>query len=118
MRELFDKKFVHFMWEDELEGKAGFFADNIDNLKCKVNIGSVNDITNVAKKDDEEMCINFPFRMKWSGSKFRFFYYDPHYEIKKAYLYNRCFEQVRKLVNEGTRLDCIVPELLRLQEGE
>jgi hypothetical protein len=32
--------------------------------------------------------------------------------------YNKCFEQLRKIVNEGTRLDCIIPELLRLQESE
>ena len=32
--------------------------------------------------------------------------------------YNKCFEQIRKIVNEGTRLDCIIPELLRLQESE
>ena len=32
--------------------------------------------------------------------------------------YNKCFEQIKKLVNESTRLDCIIPELLRLQESE
>ena len=32
--------------------------------------------------------------------------------------YNKCFEQIRKLVNEHTRLDCIIPELLRLHESE
>ena len=32
--------------------------------------------------------------------------------------YNKCFEQIRKLVNEHTRLDCIIPELLRLKESE
>ena len=32
--------------------------------------------------------------------------------------YNKCFEQIRKIVNEDTRLDCIIPELLRLQESE
>lgn len=32
--------------------------------------------------------------------------------------YNKCFEQIKKLVNESTRLDCIIPELLRLQETE
>lgn len=32
--------------------------------------------------------------------------------------YNLCFQQIRKLVNEDTRLDCIIPELLRLQEIE
>ena len=30
--------------------------------------------------------------------------------------YNKCFEQIRKIVNEDTRLDCIIPELLRLKE--
>ena len=34
------------------------------------------------------------------------------------YGYNKCFEQIRKIVNEHTRLDCIIPELLRLQESE
>lgn len=32
--------------------------------------------------------------------------------------YNKCFEQIRKIVNEDTRLDCIIPELLRLKERE
>lgn len=32
--------------------------------------------------------------------------------------YNKCFEQIRKIVNEHTRLDCIIPELLRLKEEE
>lgn len=32
--------------------------------------------------------------------------------------YNKCFEQIRKIVNEGTRLDSVIPELLRLQESE
>lgn len=32
--------------------------------------------------------------------------------------YNKCLEQIRKIVNEHTRLDCIIPELLRLKESE
>ena len=32
--------------------------------------------------------------------------------------YNKCFQQIKKIVNEHTRLDCIIPELLRLQEIE
>ena len=32
--------------------------------------------------------------------------------------YNKCFEQIRKIVNEHTRLDCIIPELLRLKDSE
>ena len=47
-------------------------------------------------------------------------------EVKKGYKdgfkdgaefgYNKCFEQIRKLVDEDTRLDCIIPELLKLKE--
>lgn len=32
--------------------------------------------------------------------------------------YNKCFEQIQKIVNEHTRLDCIIPELLRLKESK
>ena len=38
MKSLFDKKYVHFMWEDELEGKKGFFADGISDLKGNVEM--------------------------------------------------------------------------------
>ena len=40
------------------------------------------------------------------------------WEDGAEYGYNKCFQQIRKLVNEHTRLDCIIPELLRLQEIE
>ena len=36
---LFDKKFVRFMWEDELESKMCFVADKINVLEAAVNIG-------------------------------------------------------------------------------
>lgn len=35
--ELFNEKFVHFLWSDELEGKEGFFADKIKLLIERVN---------------------------------------------------------------------------------
>lgn len=34
--ELFDKRFVHFMWDDSLKGKVGFFADSIDELRDSI----------------------------------------------------------------------------------
>jgi hypothetical protein len=42
----------------------------------------------------------------------------PSYIAGAEFGYNKCFEQIRKIVNEHTRLDCIIPELLRLKEGE
>ena len=35
--ELFDKDYVHFMWDDELQDKTGFFAPGISSLIDYVN---------------------------------------------------------------------------------
>ena len=37
--ELFDKKFVYFMWDDELKGKRVITADSINCLIDRVNKG-------------------------------------------------------------------------------
>ena len=78
--ELFDKKYVHFMWDDELEGKEGFFSDSIDILKIYVEDNDDNLIGNVSDSNRG----NLPFH-KNCGGVFRFFYYDPNYEVKRAY---------------------------------
>lgn len=42
--------------------------------------------------------------------------YEWGYKDGVEFGYNKCFEQIQKLVNEHTRLDCIIPELLKLKE--
>ena len=42
--------------------------------------------------------------------------YELGFQNGAKFGYNTCFEQIKKLVNEHTRLDCIIPELLRLQK--
>lgn len=44
--------------------------------------------------------------------------YEEGFKDGGEFGYNRCFEQIRKIVNEHTRLDCIISELLRLKESE
>ena len=82
MAELFDKKFVHFMWSEELEGKEGFFADSINVLKSHVEDDDTGSVS-ASSRDD------YPFHNKDDDdsydSMFRFFYYDPHYKCKRAY---------------------------------
>jgi hypothetical protein len=81
--ELFDKKFVHFMWDNELKGKECFVADDIHSLR---------DIVERNRYNRQEVGRNFgsiesPFRVG-DGSKsvgFKFAYYDPNYEVKKAF---------------------------------
>lgn len=77
--ELFDKQFVHFMWDDSLAGKKGFFDDNIHTLIHKVNRndGEIKAVTNTYEDRlifiDEDETI-------W-----KFFYHDPLYEYKWSY---------------------------------
>lgn len=79
--ELFDKKFVHFMWEDELEGKTCFVADDIDVLQEEVMKGISTDIVHTHNTSTQT---SFPFET--IADYYRFAYYDPNYGIKKAYM--------------------------------
>lgn len=77
--ELFDKKFVHFMWDDELEGKEGFFADSIITLMSDVISDNYRGV--VSKLESDE----FPFLRVENDTNWMFFYYDPLYKYKKAF---------------------------------
>lgn len=76
--ELFDKKFVHFMWDAELEGKECFIADSIDELESRVN---ENDSAFLCRAQYSG-CKSYPFyddKYNW-----KFAYYDPNYALKIA----------------------------------
>lgn len=75
---LFDKRFVHFMWNDELEGKECFVADNINSLIERVEKGA--SIYKVRWSRDNGM----PFESD-DLVRYRFAYYDENYSIKKAF---------------------------------
>lgn len=94
MIELFDKKFVHFMWDDELEGKKCFVKDCIDELVDVVEKGGADG------SQEAERCVSdalqevrysgkpySPFHIFSGGEHydFVFCYYDPNYSIKKAF---------------------------------
>ena len=85
--ELYDKQFVFFDWDDKLDGKKGFFSDNINSLKQYVKdngtLWSGKICNNLTRNTD------YPFRfIDESGNShcFRFCYYDPYYEFRKAYI--------------------------------
>lgn len=75
---LFDKRFVHFMWDDALEGKRGFLSSGIDTLIKMVNEDS--DRTGIQKGCERDL----PF-CKHITVECRLAYYDPNYEVKKAF---------------------------------
>ena len=83
--ELYNKEFVFFDWDNNLEGKKGFFADNIDDLKQNVKDNRVLWYGEICRSDNN----NYPFKLieeKGNSAHFRFCYYDPYYEFRKAYL--------------------------------
>ena len=77
----FEKKYVHFMWSKELEGKEVFYSDEICYLENNV-IGNVNRGVVVGHGFQLK-----PFEVK-DGDKeslWRFVYYDPYFQVKLAF---------------------------------
>ena len=77
----FEKKYVHFMWDDELDGKKVFFSDCIDNLIEFVE-DNYNFASGTVKQSDSTV------RQFYAIDKienFTFAYYDPYYEFKLAH---------------------------------
>lgn len=79
--ELYNKKYVYFEWDDKLEGKKGFFANTINELKSKVKSGF-----ELLECHFSNNPMSFDFSNSMSDTAYQFFYYDPYYEIRKAYL--------------------------------
>ena len=79
--ELFNKRFVHFMWDDSLKGKEGFTADNIGFLRYAVN----DNVDRSRHRVCDSKLSSFPFYSELDGSRWKFFYYDPLYAYKKAF---------------------------------
>lgn len=81
--DLFNKKFVYFMWDESLKGKECFYDDDIEELKK-----SVNDDNTDFKAVLEPNIVGGPFRTiahRRSCCSWRFAYYDPNYMYKFAY---------------------------------
>jgi hypothetical protein len=90
--DMFDKRFVHFIWDDKLEGKRCFVAGNIALLIFRVNSDDEAHRAVVTRNADETLAGEFPFRaagVSGIGSDFRFAYYDPRYDARLALLTKR-----------------------------
>lgn len=69
-----DKRYVHCMWDDELDGKEVVVADYISEIQQWKR-------TEVHWSGDED----FPFRGEETGSKYAYAYDDPLLDYKLAY---------------------------------
>ena len=100
--ELFDKKFVRFMWDDELKGKKCFIADEIDDLRGIVENGAEFDLRVVLSSGNESA----PFQSVKGVYAWRFAYYDPNYEVKKAYNKGKPIQVTLKGTDKWSDLYC------------
>ena len=76
---LFDQKFLHAMWTDDLKDKECFYADDIPNLKKAVENNIVQYKGKLIFSGNEF----HPFKPGWEKA-YIFAYYDPDYEVKWA----------------------------------
>lgn len=76
MSQMFDKRFVHFMWDDSLKGKVGFFADSMSVLKFKV------EHNDEVKKTASAIYQEHLSFLDENDTAWKFFYYDPLYEYR------------------------------------
>ncbi len=79
--ELFDPKYVLFMWDESLKGKSGFVANDIETLKKLVEEGRPNKQFEIRPSQNPKV----PFFMSGIGRSYLFAYIDPNYECKIAY---------------------------------
>ena len=84
-KDIFNDKYIHFKWDDSLEGKKGFFSDSACNFKDYIYNPTTKErfyAEEIITKslDNEE----YPFEDP-DGGKWKFVYYDPNYEAKIAW---------------------------------
>ena len=79
---LFDEKYVHVLWNDDLKEAKGFVANNIKELIEKVNEKRPDKQFEIRKSENQEA----QFFMSGIGCSYPLAYVDPYYEIKVAYL--------------------------------
>lgn len=92
---LFEKKYVHFMWDDALEGKKCIVGDTI--LELMNNVNQSNWIYHCFVEENTDS--SFPFKAD-DGCKYCFAYYDPLYEYKKAWFEDKVVQVWNNIRNE------------------
>jgi len=105
--DLYDPRFVHFDWNESLEGKKGFAAGTMSGIKKLVRNEGPDKRDLVTGYYNEA----YPFTTRPLGEKGeylrQFFYYDPNYEIKWAYFVENKRIQFRRSGFEENWIDLL-----------
>lgn len=82
---LFDRKYLHCMWSEKIDGKKCLLSDNLSDLIKDVNNGTAFDpevilaCGHVKRSDGVHI-------MAVDGTTWTYAYFDPNYECKVAYI--------------------------------
>ena len=78
----FNAKFVHFMWDNKLDGMKAFYSNDIDQLKHYVEFNDTGRMGYIHFSFEKSN----PFAVEdGDGRHFKFVYFDPYYELKRAF---------------------------------
>lgn len=111
-KNIFDKQFVYFMWDDSLKGKKCFVADEVDLLEQRVENNAIDSFYTVKSHSTS---LHYPFCIDLSKQNaeydntadYRFVYYDPLYDIKWAWKQGAC---IQCRCHSGAWLDASTPD--------
>ena len=112
-KNIFDKQFVYFMWDDSLKGKECFVADEIDLLEQRVENNAIDSFYTVKSHSTS---FHYPFCVDLSKQNdeydntadYRFVYYDPLYDVKWAWKNGEKI-QYKNAKSMYQWIDCMVP---------
>ena len=110
--ELFDEKYVHVLWNDDLKEAKGFVANNIKELIEKVNEKRPDKQFEIRESLNQEA----PFFMSGIGCSYPLAYVDPYYEIKVAYLDGKTIEWYNVFKNCWCPIDSITNLVVAINE--
>lgn len=96
----FKKRFVHCFWNDELEGKKGFVADTLEELRIYVQNKDKQSLVLITASHNED----YAFTSDDVDENYQFCYYDPLYEMKVAYEEGKIIQYRSKIT--GKWVDC------------
>ena len=85
---LFDPKFLYCNPEDFLEGKEVFIGNSREYLIDDVNSDTLREKRLCMLSESQD----FPFKAKYDLSTYRYVYYDPLYDIKRAFAEGKTVE--------------------------
>lgn len=98
----FEKRFVHYFWIDTLEGKKGFVADTLADLRSYVQNKNKPRLVTLTHSENED----FEFTSNNINECYQFCYYDPNFEYKVAYEEGKEIQAWNKFIQEWEDCKC------------